>query len=457
MALAVVIFILTIGSVIFHFVVQGPDIGWYFTDLASNWSAIDLTVNITFWVTGLVFVAVNLFTVYCIVKYKHKPGQKADYDPENSKLEITLTTITAIGVAAMLTPGLFVWGNFVSVPDDALQVEALGKQWHWSYRLPGDDGEFGDTAVRHLSVDNPFGMDPEDSAGQDDVLVTAPIVHLPVDRPAEILLRSTDVLHNFTVPQFRVKMDLVPGMVTYQWFTPTVPGTYEVLCEELCGVGHFAMRSKVVVESQQDYDAWLAAQPTFADTQARPVGNAAAGAGTYGVCAACHGTQGEGNMALNAPKIAGAAGWYIRNQIANYQNGRRGAPDSGDMFGMQMAPMARTLATPQMLENVIAYIESLPDAPAEPTILDGNAERGRVTYTTCAVCHGQNGEGLWTTNAPRLAGMSDWYLYNQLVNFREGVRGTHDDDIYGDQMAMVSEMLNGDEAIRNVIAYINTL
>jgi cytochrome c oxidase subunit 2 len=359
MALAVVIILLTVGSVIFHFV--SP---WYFTPLASNWGTIDLTVDITFWVTGIVFVAVNLFTAYCVIKFRHKPNQKADYEPENTKLEVTLTTITAIGVAAMLTPGLFVWGNFVNVPDDAIEVEALGKQWHWSYRLPGEDGEFGLTDVRHLSVSNPFGIDPEDPAGQDDVLVNEPILHLAAGQPTHVLLHSTDVLHNFTVPQFRVKMDLVPGMVTYQWFTPTQPGTYDVLCEELCGVGHFAMRSKVVVEDQGAYDDWLSAQPTFAATQAAPAGNATAGAATYAVCSACHGAQGEGNQALNAPKIAGAAGWYIRHQIANYQNGLRGASPA-DVAGATMAPMARTLATPAVLENVIAYIETLPDvAPA---------------------------------------------------------------------------------------------
>jgi cytochrome c oxidase subunit 2 len=306
-----------------------------------------------------------------------------------------------------------------------------------------------------MNVDNPFGLDPEDPAGQDDVLVTAPVLHLPVDQPAHVILRSTDVLHNFTVPQFRVKMDLVPGMVTYQWFTPTVPGTYEVLCEELCGIGHFAMRSKVVVESQADFDAWLDTQPTFAATQARPVGNATAGAATYGICAACHGAQGEGNQALNAPKIAGSSGWYIRRQIASYQNGLRGA-DPGDIFGAQMAPMARTLATPEMLENVIAYIETLPDTPAPQTVV-GDVERGAVLYESCSVCHGPTGLGRWNTNAPRLAGMSDWYLYNQLVNFKNRVRGGHPQDIYGDQMYMLAASLTTDDEINAVLAYINTL
>lgn len=448
-ALAVVIVLLVVGSIYFHF--ASP---WYFTELASNWGNIDFTVDVTFWATGIAFVAVNLFTAYCIIKFKHKPGQKAHYEPESPKLEGTLTILTAIGVAAMLTPGLFVWGNFVTVPEDALDFEALGKQWNWSYRFPGEDGQFGNTDVRAMTPDNPMGIDTSDPVGMDDVIVSEPILHLPLDRPVHGLLHSTDVLHNFTVPQFRVKMDLVPGMITYQWFTPTRPGTYEVLCEELCGVGHFAMRSKVIVESEADFNTWLASQPTFAETQARPVGNAQAGAASYGVCAACHGQQGEGNLVLNAPKIAGQEAWYLRHQIAGFQNGHRGG--DGDIYGAQMAPMSRTLATPQLLENVIAYVATLPDEPVEQTVF-GNADRGSKLYTTCSMCHGKDGLGNWNSNAPRLAGMQDWYLVRQLNNFREQIRGGHEDDIYGDQMYMMASILRGEQDINDIIAYINTL
>lgn len=449
LVMAVVIAIMIIGTVVYHFL--SPTM----TPIASQWNDIDLTVNITIWVTGFVFVAVNAFLAFCLYRYRHRAGHKADYDPENTRLEVVLTSITTVGVIAMLAPGLFAWADFVNVPEGARQVEAMGKQWHWSYRFPGADGVFGNTAVRHQNVDNPFGIDPEDSAGQDDLLVMQPILHLPVDEDAHVLLRSTDVLHNFTVPQFRVKMDLVPGMVTYQWFRPTQIGTYDVLCEEHCGVAHFAMRSKVIVEEAADFAAWLDTQPTFAETQARPAGNATAGAALYGVCAACHGAQGEGNPALNAPKIAGQEAWYIRRQIASYQNGLRGA-DPQDPFGMQMAPMARTLATPAALENVIAHIETLPDEPAEATIT-GDTARGARLYQSCAVCHGDEAEGRWNTNAPRLAGMSDWYLANQLNNFRNRVRGGHPDDVYGDQMYMLATSLIDDQAINDVIAYINTL
>ncbi|MFS8609254.1 MAG: c-type cytochrome [Gammaproteobacteria bacterium] len=450
MALAVVIVLLVAGSLIFHF--ASP---WYFTPLASNWSAVDFTVGVTFWVTGIVFVAVNLFTAYCLIKYRHRKAHRAHYEPESKKLEISLTAITAVGVAAMLTPGLFVWGDFVRVPEDAMVVEALAKQWHWSYRFPGSDGKLGRTDVRHMTVDNPFGLDPNDPAGQDDILVANPVLHLPVDRPIHLLLRSSDVLHNFAVPQFRAKMDAVPGMVTYQWFTPTRVGTYELLCEELCGIAHFAMRGRVVVDPFADFESWLAEQPTFAETAVRPMGDPQSGAATYAVCSACHGAQGEGNPQLNAPKIAGQEAWYLERQIRLYQQGIRGT-DPRDPYGMQMAPMANTLTTEQALADVAAYIESLPDRPAEPTV-SGNAARGRTLYQTCAGCHGRDGRGIWSTNAPRLAGMSDWYLKRQLEYFRDGVRGAHADDLYGLQMAMMAASLRNERAIDDVIAYINSL
>ena len=171
---------------------------------------------------------------------------------------------TALGVAAMLAPGLFVWNQFVKVPEDATEIEVVGQQWQWSFRLPGKDGKLGIADTRNVSPDNPLGLDPADPNGQDDVVVEGGELHLPVGKPVKALLRSIDVLHDFYVPEFRAKMDMVPGMVTYFWFTPTRTGTFEILCAELCGVGHNFMRGIVMVDTEQDYQAWLQEQSTFA-------------------------------------------------------------------------------------------------------------------------------------------------------------------------------------------------
>ena len=329
---------------------------------------------------------------------------------------VFIALLTSVGVAAMLTPGLFVWAKFVDVPEEAHVVEAVGQQWHWTYRYPGEDGKFGEVDAERISDNNPFGMDPDDPNGQDDVLVYHPEAHVPVDKPVKWLLRSKDVLHNFTVTEFRVKMDLVPGMQTFQWLTPTKTGRYEVLCEELCGIAHFAMRGAVIVDEQDDFDTWLAAQPTYAELNARPGGNAAAGAANYAVCTACHGAQGEGLAALNAPKIAGQDAWYLRNSLNSYKAGLRGSSPE-DTYGRQMAPMAATLVNDAAVENVIAYIQTFPDERAPHTV-EGNAANGKGSYRLCAYCHGDDGMGIQAVNAPRLAGMSDWYIERQLHLFR---------------------------------------
>ncbi|MGH8251165.1 MAG: c-type cytochrome [Steroidobacteraceae bacterium] len=450
MAIAVVLVLLVIGSILFHFL--SP---WWFTPIASNWTTMDDTVILTFWVTGIVFVAVNLFLAWAVWRYRHRKDQKAAYEPENKKLEWWLTIVTSVGVAAMLAPGLFVWGKFVIVPEDAAIVEAVGQQWHWSFRFPGEDGELGHSDAALVTPENPFGLDPQDARGQDDVLVASPELRLPVDQPVKVLLRSKDVLHNFTVTQFRVKMDLVPGMVTYLWLTPTVPGEYEILCEELCGVGHFAMRGRVVVTPREEFDGWLAAQPTFGQTQTLAAADPLAGSAQYAVCMACHGPSGEGNQALNAPRLAGQEAWYLRRQLHAFRNGLRGVHEK-DTFGAQMRAFATMLPDDTAIRNLAAYVESLPGHDPEATVT-GNAERGRSLFATCSACHGRQGQGIWALNAPRLADMSDWYLVRQLQNFQQGIRGAHGKDYYGWQMATMADSLADDRAINDIVAYINTL
>ncbi len=260
MIVAVVLVLVGLGTVAFHFL--SP---WWWTPIASNWGYVDDTIIVTFWITGVVFVAIVLFMAYCVFRYRYREDRRADYEPENKKLEWWLTGLTTVGVAGMLAPGLFVWNQFVSVPEEATEVEALGQQWQWTFRLPGEDGVMGTSDTRIIDFDNPFGLDPDDPNGQDDVLIESDELHLPLDQPVKMLLRSIDVLHDFYVPQFRAKMDMVPGTVTYFWFTPIRTGTFEILCFELCGVGHYAMRGTVVVEEESAYQAWLEEQPTFAE------------------------------------------------------------------------------------------------------------------------------------------------------------------------------------------------
>jgi cytochrome c oxidase subunit 2 len=260
----IIFLLVVVGSVLFHIFTP-----WYWTDIASNWGSMDDTITLTFWVGGSVFVVVCLFMVYCVFKFSYKPDRRAEYKPEDNKLEKILTIVTTLGVAALLAPGLIVWNQYVNVPKNALEIDVMAWQWGWQYRLPGEDGKLGNTKVVNINDSNPFGIILEDPNGRDDILIQSDVIHLKNNRPVKILLRSVDVLHNWYVPQFRAKMDAVPGVITYYWFEPNKVGEYEVLCAEYCGVGHYAMRGRVFVKNEQDYENWLQEQETFSDLVAK--------------------------------------------------------------------------------------------------------------------------------------------------------------------------------------------
>lgn len=183
--------------------------------------------------------------------------------------------------------------------------------------------------------------------------------------------------------------------------------------------------------------------------------DAAAGKGAYAVCAACHGQNGEGNVAMNAPKLAGQETWYIKRQLDAYRSGMRGTA-SGDTYGMQMRPMAMAVADPTAEANLLAYIATMPVADSPPTVT-GDVAAGKTGYMVCAACHGQKGEGNEQLGGPKLAGQNDWYLARQIHNFNDGKRGYDSKDMYGMQMKPMAAMLRSDEAVNNVVAYINTL
>jgi cytochrome c oxidase subunit 2 len=262
MLVALIMVAVVAASLLFHFL--SP---WRMTPIASNWGYIDNMMGATFWITAAGFVAVILFMAYCLFRFRHIEGRRAAYEPENQKLEGWLAIGTTVAVIALLAPGLFVWGQFINVPEGAMEVEAMGQQWQWSFRFPGADNRMGATDALFTDANNPYGLNPNDPRGQDDVLASGGDLHLPIGKPIKMLLRSIDVLHDFYVPEFRAKMDLVPGIVTYFWFTPTKIGEFEILCAAFCGIGHPQMRAKVVIESEDDFKTWLAAQQTFAQSR----------------------------------------------------------------------------------------------------------------------------------------------------------------------------------------------
>ena len=174
----------------------------------------------------------------------------------------------------------------------------------------------------------------------------------------------------------------------------------------------------------------------------------------YGFCTVCHGAQGNGNPAIQAPKIAGIQSWYLKQELERFRGKLRGT-QSGDVTGMEMQPVAMQL-NDQDIEAVSAYVSSFtPRTP--PATLSGDVAHGRKLFAACAACHGSKGEGNDTLHAPALAGQSDWYLVTQLEHFKSGLRGFSSEDASGAQMRAAAAMLPDDASIKDVVSYINTL
>jgi len=188
---------------------------------------------------------------------------------------------------------------------------------------------------------------------------------------------------------------------------------------------------------------------------ANAAGDPAKGKAAYAVCAACHGANGTGNKALNAPGIAGQEPWYLERQLKNFKGGIRGA-DPKDTYGMQMRPMALTLANDQAVSDMAAFLSSMPVSKSSESTVKGDATAGKASYMICQTCHGPKGGGNRALNSPKLTGLQDWYIVRQLKNFKAGIRGTKSGDLFGMQMRPMAMTLANDEAINNVAAYIAT-
>lgn len=388
MAMAIALIVIVAAAALFH--LFSP---WWATPLASNWRQMDDTLTITLVITAFFFIVIHLFVVYTLLRFRHRKGSRAAYQPDNRKLERWLTWGTTLGIMALLAPGLFVYADYINAPHDALVVEVLGQQWQWHYRFPGASGRLGGTDARFVSAANPFGLDPKDPAGQDNILVSGGEMHLPLGKPVKLLLRSHDVLHDFFVPPFRARMNIVPGMITTFWFTPTKAGRFEAMCAQLCGIGHSNMRGAVVVEDEAAFHTWLKAQPTFALTMAAPRADGApvgpAGADTLVTqgkalaqskgCVACHTVDGSPGV---GPTWKGLFG-----KTETMADGSTAHVDADYLKNFIRNPAARTVKgfAPIMpkidlsdaeLAALVAYIQSFGNTASAPKAQQAKQGRG---------------------------------------------------------------------------------
>lgn len=235
---------------------------WWLPPLASaHGEAIDRLFYATLAVTGVVFVGVHVLLALFVMRYAAAGEGRALYWPDHRRLELTYTIVPAVALAIMVALSGVVWARvrLTAPPADSLDVDVRAEQFAWLVRYPGPDGRFGRTDPRRIDHrTNPMGLDPSDPAAADDIVSRD--LHAVVGRPVRVRLRSTGVIHSLFIPAFRVKQDAVPGVTLETWFTPTREGEFEIACAELCGLGHYAMRSKVIVQSQQAFDAWLGEQ-----------------------------------------------------------------------------------------------------------------------------------------------------------------------------------------------------
>jgi len=231
-----------------------------------------------FWVTmgviSVVFIATHVLLFFFPYVYQYKEGNKALFYPVNHRLEFIWTVIPAIVLSLLVFTGWKAWSDITkAAPKDAVVVEFVGKQFNWLIRYPGLDKELGKHNFRKIDDLNSVGIDFSDKNSFDDFM--AGEVHIPVNKPVLFKIRARDVLHSVFAPHFRVKMDAVPGMPTHFWFVPTITSsemkaklgkpdfTYEIACTEVCGRGHFGMRMRLVVDDEDEFEAWIKSQKSF--------------------------------------------------------------------------------------------------------------------------------------------------------------------------------------------------
>ncbi len=256
----------------------------------------DMMFTVTLIVTGIVFFATQTVLFWFAFRYQSTEKRTAFYYPHNNKLEIIWTTIPAIAMAALVAIGLRNWLNVTSeAPKDANIVEVVGKQFNWIIRYPGKDGVLGKRDFRKINdATNILGLDWNDKDNLDDIIAQNGELHLVVNKPVKLIIGSRDVIHDVGLPHFRMKMDAVPGIVTSMWFTPRFTTTqmkemthnpdfvYEISCDQMCGKGHYSMRGTVIVETQAEYDAWMAKQQSYYAMNNAPAAPAAPAASSEG-------------------------------------------------------------------------------------------------------------------------------------------------------------------------------
>ena len=239
---------------------------------------IDGLMNTTWAVIGSVFFLTHILLISFAFKYYHRDDRRATFFAHSNKLEMIWTVVPTIVLTSLIVYGLSTWSDITSAaPDEAIEIELYGKQFDWTARYAGGDNVLGRSGYRLIDGANTLGISTEDSNSKDDRIVRGEI-HIPINKPVVFKFHSRDVIHSAYMPHFRLQMNCVPGMTTQFHMVANKTSAdmkaelgnpdfeYLLLCNKVCGAAHYNMQMDVIVESEADYNAWLAGKKTFGET-----------------------------------------------------------------------------------------------------------------------------------------------------------------------------------------------
>jgi cytochrome c oxidase subunit 2 len=221
---------------------------------------IDHMISLVHWLMFILFVGWGIFFAYVLFRFRKSANPRASYTGAKGKVSKGIEVgIVVVEMILLIFYAIPAWAKRVSAfpsENEAVVVRVIGEQFAWNVHYHGPDGRFGRTRPELVTADNPIGLDRSDPDAKDDV-TTINQLNLPVDRPVLVHLMSKDVIHSFGLYEMRVKQDAIPGMSMPVWFIPNRVGEYEIVCSQLCGLGHFRMRGFLNIQSQADFTKWF--------------------------------------------------------------------------------------------------------------------------------------------------------------------------------------------------------
>ncbi len=240
---------------------------------------VDQMLEFVHWIMLVLFVGWSTFFIFTLIRFHKSRNPKADYHGVKSKASTHIEFMVVLVESVFLLGfGIPLWGKRVNGPKpeggDVERVRVVAEQYKWNFHYPGADGVIGRRKTELVSASNPVGLDYTDPAAKDDI-VTANEMHLPVNKDVILEISSKDVIHSLSLQFMRIGQDATPGLVSPIWFKPVRTGEFEIICGQLCGYGHYLMRGNMVIDSAEDYQAWLKEKAANAGAPAAPAAGAA--------------------------------------------------------------------------------------------------------------------------------------------------------------------------------------